>query len=63
MQILVEIGLSSASQGQHGRKDASEQMKNLTLAWTRTQVPSFYSADALTSKLRVPVAQPELLSL
>ena len=63
MQILVEIGLSSASQGQHGRKDATEQMKNLTLARTRTQVPGFSSADALTNKLRVPVAEPELFSL
>ena len=34
-------------------------MKNLTLASTRTQVPGFSSADALTTKLRVPVAEPE----
>ena len=34
-------------------------MKNLTLAKTRTQVPGFSSADALTNKLRVPVAEPE----
>ena len=32
MQTLVEIGPSNASQGQHRRKDATEQMKNLTLA-------------------------------
>ena len=32
MQTLVEIGPSKASQGQHGRKDATEQMKNLTHA-------------------------------
>ena len=63
MQTHVEIGLSSALQWQHRRKDATEQMKNLTLARTRTQVPGFSSADALTSKLRVPVAEPELLSL
>ena len=63
MQTHVEIGLSSASQGQHGRKDATEQMKNLTLVRTLTQVPGFSSADVLTSKLRVPVAEPELLSL
>ena len=56
MQTLVEIGPSNASQGQHRRKDATEQMKNLTLARTRTQVPGFSSADALTTKLRVPVA-------
>ena len=29
MQTLVEIGPSNASQGQHRRKDATEQMKNL----------------------------------
>ena len=63
MQTLVEIGPSSASQGQHRRKEATEQMKNLTLARTRTQVPGFSSADALTTKLRVPVAEPEFLSL
>ena len=56
MQTLVEIGPSNASQGQHRRKDATEQMKNLTLARTRTQVPRFSSADALTTNLRVPVA-------
>ena len=56
MQILVEIGPSNASQGQRRLKVATEQMKNLTLARTRTQVPGFYSADALTTKLRLPVA-------
>ena len=60
MQTLVEIGPSNASQWQHRRKDATEQMKNLTLAKTRTQVPGFSSADDLTTKLRVP--EPELLS-
>ena len=59
MQTLVEIGPSNASQGQHRRKDATEQMKNLTLAWTRTQVSGFSSADALATKLRVPVAEAE----
>ena len=63
MQTHIEIGLSSASQGQHGRKVATEQMKNLTLARTRTQDPGFSRADALTTLLRVPVAEPELLSL
>ena len=60
MQILVEIGHSNASQEQHRRKDAPQQIKNLTLAMTRTQVPGFSSADALANKLRVPVAEPEL---
>ena len=59
MQTIVEIGHSNASQGQHRRKDATEQMKNLTLDRTRTQFPGFSSADALTYKLRVPVAGSE----
>ena len=63
MQTLVEIGPSNASQVQHRRKDAKEQMKNLTLARTRTQVPGISSADALANKQRVPVAEPEYLSL
>ena len=58
MQTLAEIGPSNASQGQHRRKDATEQMKNLTLARTRTQVPGFSSADALATKLRVPFVLP-----
>ena len=46
MPTLVKIGPSSAPQGQHRRKDATEQIKNLTLAGSRTQVPGFSSADA-----------------
>ena len=65
MQTLVEIGHSNASQVQNWKKDATEQMKNLTLARTRTQVPVavISSADALATKQRVPVAEPESLSL
>ena len=63
MQILVEIGHSNASQVQDWKKDATEQMKNLTLARTRTQVPVISSADALATKQRVTVAEPESLSL
>ena len=63
MQTLVEIVPSNASQGQNRRKDATEQMKNLTLARTQTQVPGFSSTDDLTTKLRLPVAEPEFLSL
>ena len=55
MQTLVEIGPSNASQGQHRRMDVTEQMKNLTLVRTRTQVLGFSSADSLPTKLRVPV--------
>ena len=43
MPTIVEIGPSNASQGQHRRKDATEQIKNLTLAESRTQVPGFSS--------------------
>ena len=53
MPTLVEIGPSNASQGQHRRKDATEQIKNLTLAGSRTQVPGFSSADAVTAMPRV----------
>ena len=53
MQTLVEIGPYNASQGQHRRKDATEQMKNITLARTRTEVPGFSSADALPTKQRI----------
>ena len=63
IQTVVEIGPSNASQGQHRRKDATEQMKNMTLVRTRTQVPGISSADALATKQRVPVAEPESLSL
>ena len=63
MQTFVEIGPSNASQWQHRRKDATEQMKYLTLARTRSLVPGFSSADALTTKLEVPVAEPEFLYL
>ena len=59
----MEIGPCNASQGKHRRKDATEQMKNLTLARTRTQVPGISSADALATKQRVPVAEPKSLSL
>ena len=38
-------------------------MKNLTLARIRTQDPCFSSKDALFTKPRVPVAEPEFLSL
>ena len=63
MPTLVEIVPSNASQGQHRRKDATEQIKNLTLAGSRTQVPGFSSADAVTAMPRVPVEGHEFLSL
>ena len=57
MQTLVEIGPSNASQGHHRVKDTTEQMKNMTLARTRTQVLGFSSSDALPTMLRVPVGR------
>ena len=61
MPTLVEIGPSNASQGQHRRKDTTEQIKNLTLAGSRTQVPGFSSADAVTAMPRVPLLPCEAL--
>ena len=61
MQTLVDIGPSNASQGQHRRNDATEQMKNPTLARTRTLVLGFSSAEALPTKLRVPVDRTWIL--
>ena len=63
MQTLVEIGPSNALQGQHRKKDPTDQMKNPTLARTRTQLPDFSSANAIVTKLLVPVAEPEFISL
>ena len=63
MQTLDEIAPSNAMQRQLRRKDTTEQMKNQTLGRTRTQVPGFTSADALIIKQRVPVAEPEFVSL
>ena len=63
MQAHVQIGPSNASQGQHRRMDVTEQMKNLILARIRTQIPGFSSADALSTKPLVPVAEHYFLSL
>ena len=63
MQTPVEIGPSNASQVQHRRNDATEQMTNLILARIRTQVPGFSNADALSTKPRVPVTEHYFLSL
>ena len=63
MPALVEIGPSNASQGQHRRKDATEQIKNQTLAGSGTQVLGISSADAVSAMPRVPLAGPEFLSL
>ena len=49
MQTLTKLDLPTL------RKDATEQMKNLTLARTRTQGLGISSADALPTKLRVPM--------
>ena len=63
MPTFVVIGPSNASQAQHRRKDATEQIKNLTLAASQTQVPGFSSADAITTKPQVPEEGPDFLSL
>ena len=55
MPTLVEIGPSNASQWQHRRKDATEQIKNQTIAGSRTLVPGFSSADAITTKPLLPL--------
>ena len=55
MPTFVEIGPSNASQGQHRRKDETEQNKNLTLAGSRTQVPGFSSADAMTTNKKITI--------
>ena len=44
------------------KKGRNGTTKNLTLFGCRTQVPGFSSADAITTKPRVPVAGPEFLS-
>ena len=56
-----KIGPSNASQEQHRRKDATEQIKKQTLARTRTQVLGISSADALPTWLRVPVGGTEFI--
>ena len=62
MQTHVEIGPSNASPGQHRRNDATEQMQNPTLARIQHRSPDLKSADALTTKPRVPVAKPDFFS-
>ena len=53
MQTPVEIAPSKASQGHHRRKDAEEQMKNLTLARTGTQVRGlFYLLHILSTLIK-----------
>ena len=52
-----EIGPPNALQGQHIRKDATEQMTNQTLAMTRTQVFGISSADALPMSYRCQWAE------
>ena len=55
MQNPYEIGPSIASQRPHRRKNATEQLKNLTLAGSQTQVLGISSTEALPTNLRVPV--------
>ena len=61
MQTPDEIGPTNASQEQHRRMDATEQMKNLTLARMLNQVLGISSADALNTKARMTLAEPDFL--
>ena len=63
MPTIVEIGPSNDSQEQHRIREATEQIKNLTLSGSRTQAPLLLSADAIATKPREPVAGPDFLSL
>ena len=53
-QTLMKLDLPTL------RKGSTEER---TLAGSRTQVPGFSSADAITTKPRVPVAGTEFLSV
>ena len=61
MPTLVEIGPSNASQGQHRRKEATKELKKLTLARSRTQDPA-YPAQVRYRYATGAVAYPEFLS-
>ena len=61
-QTLTKFDLPTLRKGSiEERKQRNK--KNMTLAGSRTQVPGFSSADAVTAMPRVPVAGPEFLSL
>ena len=53
MPTLVEIGPSNASQGQHRNKDATEQIKNLTLAGSRTIYIYIYIYGSTPSECQI----------
>ena len=54
---LSKLDLPALRKGSAEELDATEQMKNLTLARTQAKVLGFSSADALPTKLRVPVGR------
>ena len=60
---LSKLDFLTLRKGSMEERTQQKKWKNLALARTRTQVPGFSSADAFTTKLRVPVAEPEFLSL
>ena len=62
-KTLSKLYPSTLRKGNIEEMTPNKQIKNLTLARTLTNVLSFSSADVLASKLRVPVAEPEFLSL
>ena len=59
---LSKLDLPTLRKGSMEERTQRKKWKNQTLAWTRTQVPGFSSADALATKLRVPVAEPEFFN-
>ena len=52
MPTLVEIGPSNASQGQHRRKDATEQIKNLTYIYMYMYI---HTDNRFNNKLSNPI--------
>ena len=59
----MKLDLPTLRKGSIEERTQRKKSKNLTLAGSRTQVPGFSSADAVTAMPRVPVAGPEFLSL
>ena len=60
---LSKLYPSTLRKGSIEERTPNKQIKNMTLAMTRTKVLGFSSADVLAIKLRIPVAEPEFLSL
>ena len=59
----MKLDLPTLRKGSIEERTQQNKIKNMTLAGSRTQVPGFSSADAVTALPRVPVAGPEFFSL